>query len=250
MTGISAVIITLNEERNIARCIASLQRVADEVIVVDADSTDATRSIAEGMGARVIGHAWAGYSGQKNFANELAGGAYILSMDADEALSPELERSMLEAIGTGLSGAYRSNRLTSYCGTWVRHGGWYPDSKVRLFPKGRARWVGEHVHEELVLGEGVAVTDLHGDLLHWSYHSLEDHRARIERYSDLHARKMMEAGKRGGMAKRWLSPVAKFVQGYLLQLGFLDGRAGFDIARLSAKAVYLKYTKLHRLRHA
>jgi (heptosyl)LPS beta-1,4-glucosyltransferase len=249
MVGISAVIITFNEERNIARCIASLRRVADEVVVVDSGSSDGTQAIAETAGAHVVHHPWAGYSGQKNFANTLARCTYILSMDADEALSPELEASLLRVKAKGPQGAYRFNRITNYCGTWVRHGGWYPDVKVRLFPKGRARWEGEHVHEELVLDADLPVTHLHGDLLHWSYHTLDDHRARIERYSDLHARKMLEAGNTGGAVKRWLSPVAKFVQGYVLQLGFLDGSAGFHIARLSARAVHLKYTKLQRLRH-
>jgi len=248
--GISAVIITRDEERNIGRCIASLAGVADEVVVVDAESTDATRAIAERLGAKVAVRPWTDYSDQKNFANGLAEGPYILSMDADEALSPELTTSLLEAKRAGLHGAYRFNRLTNYCGTWVHHGGWYPDTKTRLFPKDGARWEGEHVHEELRLAPGTPVTTLEGDLLHWSYPSVEDHLARIERYSDLHARKLLAAGRRAGPLKRLLSPVVKFIQGYLFQLGFLDGRAGFHIAWYSARAVRLKYEKLHRLHHA
>lgn len=250
MELISAVIITRNEARNIGRCITSLQGLVDEVVVVDSESTDETRSIALGLGARVIVRAWTDYSDQKNFANAQARNDYVLSMDADEALSPELMDSLKHAQRAGLVGAYRFNRLTNYCGTWVRHGGWYPDVKVRLFPKAAARWEGEHVHEELKLRSGLPITHLKGDLLHWSYHSLDDHRERIERYSTLHARKMMADGRTAGPVKRWLSPVAKFVQGYLMQGGFLDGAAGFHIARLSARAVHLKYAKLHALRHA
>jgi hypothetical protein len=142
------------------------------------------------------------------------------------------------------------NRLTNYCGTWVRHSGWYPDTKVRLFDRSTSRWEGAHVHETLALAPGTAITLLKGDLLHYSYPSITDHLERIERYSDLHARKMLAEGRSAGPVKMWLSPVVKFLQGYLLDAGFLDGRAGYDIARLSAKAVHLKYAKLNALRRA
>lgn len=245
--GISAVIITRNEAHNIARCLISLQLLVDEVIVVDAESTDDTPRIAADHGARVINRPWSDYSDQKNFANNQALGPYILSMDADEAISAELRASLVQATRQGLHGAYRFNRLTNYCGTWVKHGGWYPDAKVRLFPKEGTRWQGEHVHEELALGPTIGVSDLAGDLLHYSYPTVQSHLDRIERYSDLHARKMFAAGKRPSALKRTLSPLVKFLQGYLFKLGFLDGRAGLNIARLSARAVRLKYNKLQRL---
>jgi len=248
MKGISAVIITRNEAHNIARCLISLQLLVDEVIVVDAESTDDTARIATDHGARVIVRAWTDYSDQKNFANAQARGPYILSMDADEAISAELRAALMDAMKQGLSGAYRFNRLTNYCGTWVRHGGWYPDAKVRLFPKDGTRWQGEHVHEELHLEPGMIVHQLVGDLLHYSYPTVRSHEERIERYSDLHARKLLAAGKRPGWLKRTFSPAVKFFQGYALRLGFLDGKAGYTIARLSARAVQLKYAKLQRLR--
>ncbi len=247
MLALSVVIITHNEERNIARCIASVCALSDDIVVVDSGSTDRTVSIAADLGARVSDHPWAGYSGQKNHANSLARHAWILSLDADEALSPELTRSIEQAAATGWKGAYRFNRLTNYCGSWVRHGGWYPDTKLRIFPKAGARWQGEHVHETLELDPGMPVTHLAGDLHHWSYHSLADHAERIERYSGLHARQLLADGKRATWIKRRLSPLFKFFQGYVLQLGFLDGAAGWHIARLSARAVHLKYAKLHQL---
>ncbi|MCB0795722.1 MAG: glycosyltransferase family 2 protein [Flavobacteriales bacterium] len=246
-TGISAVIITHNEAHNIGRCLASLKPVADELIVVDSGSTDGTADIAEQAGARVFQRDWKGFSAQKNEANSLATQPYILSMDSDEALSPELEKSLLQVKTAGATGAYGFARLTNYCGTWVRHGGWYPDRKVRLFPKEGTRWEGEHVHETLALPKGCTVHWLKGDLLHYSYHSRQNHIDRIERYSTLHAEKMKAEGKGPNAWKPWLSPIAKFVQGYLLQGGFLDGSAGWHIARLSAWAVHLKYCKLNAL---
>ncbi len=250
MEGITAVIITRNEAHNIGRCINSVLGVADEVVVVDSESTDDTCAIARAAGARVVINPWQGYSSQKNFANALAGHAYILSLDADEALSPELTHAILEAKHKGLQGVYRFARLTNYCGTWVRHGGWYPDAKVRLFPKDGARWEGEHVHEELRLDTGTPITELKGDLFHWSYRSVAEHLERIERYSELHARKLLARGMKAGWFKRLFAPPFKFVQGYLLRLGFLDGLAGFRIAKYSAHAVALKYAKLQQLRHA
>jgi glycosyltransferase involved in cell wall biosynthesis len=244
---ISAVIITFNEERNIGRCLRSLQDVVSDIVVVDSSSSDRTVAIAEELGARVVQRAWEGYSAQKNFANGLALHPHILSMDADEELSPKLKELLQEECRKGLKGAYRFPRLTNYCGTWVRHGGWYPDAKVRLFSREKARWVGEHVHEELQLDPVVPIIDLKADLLHYSYHTTGDHLERIERYSTLHARKMFEKGRKPTWVKRFLSPIAKFIQGYLFQGGFLDGRAGLDIARYSARAVRMKYEKLDAL---
>ncbi|HRH68051.1 MAG: glycosyltransferase family 2 protein [Flavobacteriales bacterium] len=249
MTGISAVIITRNEAHNIGSCLAAVTGVVDEIIVVDAESTDDTRRIAETAGARVIVRKWTDYSDQKNFANAQATGTYILSLDADEVLSPGLTTSIHDELRTGLTGAYKLNRLTNYCGTWVRHGGWYPDAKVRLFPKEGTRWEGEHVHEELRLAPGTIVRALRGDLLHYSYRSVEDHIARLERYSDLHARKMLAAGKHPGALKQLFSPMVKFIQTYVLKLGILDGLAGWRIARYSARGVRLKYAKLSALRN-
>ncbi len=247
MQGITAVIITRDEADVIARCINAAKAVAGEVVLVDSGSSDATCAIAENLGARVVHRAWTNYADQKNFANALATTPYILSLDADEELSTELTLAIQQAQRTGLHGVYRFNRLTNYCGSWVRHGGWYPDAKVRLFPAGAARWQGEFVHEILQWDPALPVIHLEGDLFHYSYRTVGQHRKRIDRYSTLHAQAMYAAGRRAGLVKRWLSPVVKFVQGYVLQGGWLDGRAGLSIAWYSAVAVRLKYVKLHQL---
>lgn len=244
---LSVVIITLNEERNIARCLASVKEVADEVVVVDSGSTDDTVRIAKEHGALVTHRAWTNYSAQKNFANDLATGRYILSLDADEALSDQLRHSVLEAKQGGLRGAYSMARLTNYCGTWVRHGGWYPDIKVRLFPKGKARWTGEHVHETLELAPELATTLLAGDLLHYSFYSVEQHERQAEHFAGLAAKALHARNKRSSRLRILFSPVSRFIQGYFLRGGFLDGKAGFTIARISARAKRMKYTELARL---
>jgi len=245
--GISAIIITLNEERNIGRCLESLQGIADEIIVVDSHSTDRTRQIAEAHGARVIERDWEGYSATKNRANADANHAYILSLDADEALDNTLRASMLAAKHQGLSGSYSFHRLTNYCGRWIRHGGWYPDTKVRLFPLGAAEWQGNFVHEELVLKTPSSTTLLKGDLLHYSYYTREEHLNRVEKYTTLAAQKLKAKGKKGGTLKALASALARFFNMYVVKLGFMDGAAGWHVCRISAYAAYLRYTKLARL---
>ncbi len=244
MTPLSAVIITLNEADNIGRCLQSLASVADEILVVDSFSTDNTEAVCKEHGVRFIQREWAGYSDTKNWANAQAAHPYILSIDADEEVDNELKKEMLEARKTGLKGAYMLNRKTNYCGRWVRFGGWYPDRKIRVFNREEARWEGEFVHETLALDNNVFVQQLPGHLNHYSYHNLEDHHERAVRYAALHAKKMYTAGRTASKIKAYLSAFWKFVHTYFLKLGVLDGWAGWHIARLSAKAVYLKYQKL------
>jgi glycosyltransferase involved in cell wall biosynthesis len=240
---ISAVIITLNEEKNIRRCLESVARVADEIIVADSRSTDATEMICREFGVNFISTDWLGYSATKNYGNSKAKFDYILSLDADEVLSEQLTNSILD-VKKNLNGVYQFNRLTNYAGKWVRHCGWYPDTKVRLFPKAKTRWTGDFVHEVLEFDENLPVHHLKGDLLHYSYHTIQAHYDRIEKYSTLHAEKMYAEGKQPGEFKMFISPLFKFLRDYLLKLGFLDGRTGFTICRISAKAVFLKYKKL------
>ncbi len=243
---LSAVIITLNEERNIGRCIDALQHVVEEIIVVDACSKDNTKEICQSKGVRFVQREWEDYSATKNFANSLASYPYILSIDADEVVSPELATSIRQAKHEGLRGCYSLNRFTNYCGHWIRHSGWYPNEKVRLFPKSQVKWVGEFVHEKLDL-EGLPVHKLKGDLYHYSYHRAQDHRARADRYSILTAKKLHAQGKKSGPIKPYASAVGRFISMYVLKLGLLDGVAGFRIAHISALSNIVKYKELRRL---
>lgn len=244
---ISAVIITLNEERNIGRCLESLQGIADEVIVVDSFSTDRTVEICKKHGATVLQREWEGYSQTKNKANEAAQHPYILSLDADEALDETLQQRIFAAKNAGLSGIYTFNRLTNYCGHWVRHCGWYPDVKARLFPKGAGRWEGDFVHEELTFDPTHTKTHLAGDLLHYSYYTRAEHLQRVDKYTTLAAQKLNARGKRGGTLKGIFSAIARFFTMYFIKAGLLDGAAGWHICRISAYAAYLRYTKLANL---
>jgi len=247
MQSLTVVIITKNEARNIGRALDSVRHIADEIIVVDSYSTDATKAICEQKGAHFIQTEWKGYSATKNFANALAKSDYIFSLDADEALDKTLEKSILFEKSKGFTGTYSVNRLTNYCGKWIHHSGWYPDKKIRLFPKAQTQWVGEFVHEELEFSEPLANTELAGHLEHYSYYSYEDHKARADKYSILTAQKMAARGKKAGALKPYLSAVGRFVSMYLFKLGFLDGKMGFKIASISAKSNILKYKELRRL---
>lgn len=245
MESITAVIITKNEERNIGRCLESLQGVADEVVVVDSGSTDQTEAICREHGARFVHHDWEDYSAQKNYANSLATHPWLLSIDADEALSPTLRENLLRLKAEGLDCAtvYSFNRLTNYCGHWIRHCGWYPDRKERLWAADRARWDGE-VHEELFFDQPMNHQTLAGDLLHYSYHSTSEMADRQLRYATLAAEKAFRQGKRCPAGAPVLKPCWTFVRNYLLRGGFRDGAAGFTVCRMSAYYTFLKYTLL------
>lgn len=246
MNEISAVIITQNEERNIGRCLESLADVADEIIVVDSGSTDGTEAICRKAGAHFEHHDWAGYSGQKNYANSLATKPWILSIDADEALSPTLRESLLTLKQQGLkpNTIYFMNRLTNYCGHWIRHCGWYPDQKCRLWPNGAVEWEGE-VHEELrYLQTHLLSETLDGDLHHYSYYSVADHAARQVRYATLAAEKAHARGKRVSVLGVWLRPGWTFIRNYIFKGGLLDGQAGYTVCRMSAFYTFIKYALL------
>ncbi len=243
MRKLSAVVITLNEERNIARCLESLKGVVDEVIVVDSASTDQTEAICKSYNVQFVQHTWVNYSDQKNFGNSLAANDCILSVDADEELSSELRQSIIFWKGDSQSLAAEFNRLTNYCGHWVRHCGWYPDTKIRLFNRQHAHWQGA-VHEQLVFNSKINISNLHGDLLHYSYYTVEEHDRQIEKYSDIAAKELLNNGVRSNNLKIFFKAFARFVKVYFIRAGFLDGPAGWIIAKKSAKASYLRYLKL------
>lgn len=251
MIPLSAVIITYNEERNIGRCLDSLAGIVDEIIVVDSFSTDATEAICREKEVKFVKQQWPGYGAQKNAGNKLASHDYILSLDADEVLSVNLKKSILACRETEMQTAYAMNRLTNYCGHWIRHCGWYPDRKIRLFDRRKVQWNLELVHEELLMETGSSVGFLEGDLLHFSFHTKEDHLKQVEHYSSLVARQFFEKGKQASLIKMAISGPVRFLRDYFFRLGFLDGWAGYTVCRLSARAARLKYYKLRQLcRHA
>jgi len=241
---LTAVIITFNEERNIGRCLASLKDVVDEVIVSDSFSTDRTVSICKEFGVAFHQKEWEGYSAQKNHANSLAQHDWILSIDADEALSDELKGSILQAKQEGSHFNYSFNRFTNYCGKWIKHSGWYPDVKVRMFNKQETQWAGT-VHETLNVKQG-SVKKLKGDLLHYSYYSIDEHIAQTNKFSRLSAEELLEKGASPSIFKALFNSWLKFNKFYFIKLGILDGLAGLNIALISAYGTYLKYMK-HRL---
>lgn len=244
---LSAVIITFNEERNLKRCIDSLKGVADEIVVIDSYSTDGTQKIAETHGARFIQHAFEGHIQQKNVALSHASFDWILSLDADEALDEALRQSILTVKDSGNFDGYSMNRLTNYCGHWVKHCGWYPDTKVRLVRNGKARWTGINPHDRLELTEGAKPQHLTGDILHYSYYTLDDHRKQIEYFGNIAARELFDRKKKIAWLMVFAKVIAQFVKSYILKLGILDGSAGWTISRMSAYATWRKYSKLKNL---
>ncbi|MBN3034909.1 MAG: glycosyltransferase family 2 protein [Bacteroidales bacterium] len=247
MPALSVVIITRNEERNIGRCVSSVAELADEVLVVDSFSTDRTEDICRELGVRFITHPFEDYVSQHRFADSQATHEHILSLDADEALSPELRNSLMEIREGWEHDCYTMNRRTCYCGRWIRYSGWYPDRKLRLYDRRRGEWTGRKVHEAFVPVAGASIAHLHGDILHYSYYTIDDHVAQANRLTNLTAEAAFESGGRAPMWKVLCAPVFRFLQIYLLRLGFLDGYYGFVISRISATATFLKHAKLREM---
>jgi glycosyltransferase involved in cell wall biosynthesis len=245
---LSAVIITYNEERNIARCLDSLKDLADEIVVVDSYSTDATVAICSSSGAKVFQSKFEGHIQQKNYAVEKASFAYILSLDADEVLSEELRRSIAAAKSAWNYDGYEMNRLTNYCGSWIKHGGWYPDRKLRLFDKRKGKWTGVNPHDRYTLNDAQApVGELSGDILHYSYYSISDHLKQVDYFTEISARVLFEQRRKVSLARLIIAPGFRFFRDYVLKFGFLDGYNGFVVCKISSYAVFLKYAKLRTL---
>lgn len=243
---ISATIITYNEQSNIARAIESL-RCCDEILVVDSGSSDRTVEIATNLGARVLDSVWLGYAGQKNYASDRAAHDWILSIDADEALSEALEAEIWQLKKNGPEhDGYTMPRLAQYLGRWILHSGWYPDRKVRLFDRRRARWVGRYVHESVMV-DG-AVGHLQANLLHFTCSSLSEHLRTMDRYTTLAAEQVIAEGRPVGWSNLLLDPAWTFFRTYVLQRGFLDGMEGLAIAHMAALYNFLKYAKVRFMR--
>jgi glycosyltransferase involved in cell wall biosynthesis len=242
MIKLSVVIITLNEERNIGRCIDSVKDVADEVLVVDSLSTDKTKEICLSKGARFVEQKFLGYVEQKNFALQLATHDYVLSLDADEALDENLKASISAIKSNFKADGYKFNRITSYNGQWIRHCGWYPDTKLRIVKKAQARWIGNNPHDALEVDGNVE--HISGDLLHYSYESISSHVLQTNKFSTIEAQTLFNKGKRATVLKLVTRPPFQFIKDYFLKLGILDGKYGFIICFLNSLYVLLKYAKM------
>lgn len=245
---LSVAIITFNEEKNIRRCLQSVVPVADEIVVVDSLSTDATEAICQEFSVRFVREKFRGHIQQKNYAMELTRHDFVLSLDADEELSPELTDSILEVKAVPRADAYSFNRLNSYCGTFIHHGTWYPDRKIRLWNKNKGKWGGENPHDKVITDAGANVQHLHGDLKHYTYHTISEHITQMNKFSEIAATESFNRGKRANVLIHLIiNPWYAFVKSYIIKAGFLDGAAGFQVAITGAFYRFLKYSKIRML---
>lgn len=247
MEKLSVVVMTFNEEANIERCLASVKTLADDLLVVDSFSTDRTVELAQKMGARVIQHAFDGYVAQRKFSIEAAKFQFVLTIDADEWLSETLATSITAAKNRKQFDCYEMNRCNSIGGQWIRHGGWYPDRKIRLFEREKVRIAGEEPHDKILPVHGASVGRLTGDLLHESDANIASRYFTINKHSTAAARHLFAKGKKSNWASILFKPAARFLSEYVIKTGFLDGFYGFVVALSSAHYVYLREVKLREL---
>lgn len=244
---LSVVIITFNEEKNIARCLDSVKAIADDIVVVDSFSTDKTKQICEEKEVRFIEHAFDGHIEQKNWAITKAQYPHVLSLDADEALTAELSKNIDQIKKNWEYDGYVFNRLTNFCGTWIKHCGWYPDKKLRLWDTRKGKWGGVNPHDKVIMQKGASTFHVKQDILHYSFYTVEQHLKQIEYFTDISSKAAFERGVSSTNFKIFYKSWFKFLRDYILKLGFLDGYHGFVVCKNSAYAKRLKYTKLKAL---
>lgn len=249
MEKLSVAIITLNEEKNIERCITSVEGLADEIVVIDSFSTDKTKAICRKFNVKFETHPFEGYIQQKQYALSTCNYNYVLSLDADEALSERLKAAIMLEKETGFRySAYTMNRLSNYCGQWIRHCGWYPDVKLRLFDKTLGAWGGQNPHDKFVLyNRQQKAVHLEGDIFHFSYYAIDEHYKQASKFAGIAANELSKKGKRSSILYATMKTGVKFFRNYLLKAGFLDGRNGFIISKISALETWWKYTRLIQL---
>ncbi len=248
MSKISGVIITFNEEQYIEKCLSSLVDVVDEIVVVDSFSTDKTKQICEKYKVVFIEQEFLGYLEQKNFALQRASHEYVLSLDGDEALSSELQEHILSIKNNLKFDGYELNRLNNYCGKWVRHTNWYPDSRIRLIKKDSGKWIGKNPHDFLELNQGSTKGKLKGDLLHWAYDTRSEHLQKVDYFTTIAAQSHIAKNKKKvGYFKILVNPWWKFIKSYIINKGFLDGYTGFTISIFAAFGTFVKYIKVKEL---
>jgi len=247
MTPLSVVVITFNEEKQIGRCIDSVLEIADEIVILDSYSGDSTVEIAASKGARVYSQEFLGYVEQKNKALQYASHNLVLSLDADEAIDSRLRTSIAAIKENTVHHGFTMNRCTNYCGKFIRHGLWYPDRKLRLFDKSLVKWSGDNPHDMIEFTTPKKnVLHLPGDILHFSYNSIEEHVIQNNRFSSISAESLAKRGRKSSWFNMIFNPWWAFFKGYFLRLGFLDGFYGFVIAVNVAHFTFLKHIKVYQ----
>ncbi len=244
---LSVVIITFNEEKNIARCLESVRSIADEILVVDSFSIDKTKQICIEQKVRFLEHKFDGHIEQKNWAMAQAKHNYILSLDADEVLTPELIDEIRAIKNNWNFDGYSFNRLTNFCGKWIKHCGWYPDKKLRLWNRDEGSWGGMNPHDKVIMQKGIKINHINLDILHYSFNSIEEHLKQIGYFTDISSKAAFKKGQKSNGVKIIYKTAFKFFRDYILKLGFLDGYYGYVVCKNSASAKRLKYTKLREL---
>jgi glycosyltransferase involved in cell wall biosynthesis len=249
MKLLSVAIITFNEEKNIKRCLESIESIADEIIIIDSFSTDKTKEISlQFKNVRFIEQRFLGYIEQKNFALQKTSNSFVLSLDADEALDKTLLQNIeIEKVNGFAMDGYTMNRCSNFCGKWIKHGTWYPDVKLRLFNKEKGYWGGTNPHDKVVLNSHTTTKQLTGDILHYTYYTIEEMIAQMNMFTTIQAEAMYKKGQKANWIKLFISPTIAFINGYIFKAGFLDGKDGFTIAKTVAYQTHLKYAKLKKL---
>ena len=250
MPKISAVVITLDEEKNIERCLGSLERVADEIIVVDSFSTDRTVELCSRYNnIRIIKKRFEGYIQQKNFAISQTRYPVVLSLDADETLSEDLEESILKVKNDWQYDGYTCNRINSYCGKWIKHTSWYPDQKLRLWDKEKGRWMGLNPHDRVEMEKGSRVMLLKGNIRHYSFNSISEHISQVNRFTEISAASYHSSGIKSGYLKIMFNSLWKLFKELIIKKGIFGGYYGLVISAILSFETFLKYVKIMQLYH-
>ncbi len=244
---LSGVVITFNEEEKIKQCIESLEPVCDEILIVDSFSTDKTKEICISKGVNFITNKFIGHIEQKNYAKSIAKFDHVISLDADELLDEEAQKSILKIKSNWSENGYYFNRLNNYCGKWIKYGSWYPDLKLRIWDRRNGVWGGINPHDEFILSENKKPNILNGHILHYTADSKEQYQKQIIYFSEIAAKAYSEKNKKSSLFKIMLNPLFRFFRDYILKLGILDGSAGFQVCKATAYGTYLKYTQLKKL---
>jgi len=247
--AISVIVIAKDEAHDIRDCLESVRGWVNEIVVFDSGSTDGTQALCREFGAQVTETDWPGFGQQKQRALDAATGPWILSLDADERISPALRDEILAAVASASTSLYRMPRESSYCGTWIRHSGWSPDYVLRLFHKDTARFSRDLVHERLIPVEGLAIATLTNKLTHYTFRDFSEVLGKINSYSTYGATQGAARGKKGGLRKALLHGFWAFFRTYVVQRGYLDGKMGLILAISNAEGTYYRYLKLMLLEH-